>query len=92
MRDTNIRFAFEEGFFILNREITNEQWDAVEPENGSDGSEPEVPHINVNWAEAMIFCQDLATDRGHGHADLPYEVEWETAARPNPDWDLSLGK
>jgi formylglycine-generating enzyme required for sulfatase activity len=57
-------------YWISKYPITNAQY------NGST-TNPNRPDLNVSWAQANIFAQNIGDGRGR----LPTEAEWEFAAR-----------
>lgn len=70
-----------DGFYIGRFEVTQAQWRAVMGEdpskfNGSDN----LPVETVSWEEAQRFVTLLSQMTGHRFR-LPYEAEWEYAAR-----------
>jgi len=84
-----VEVTLKSGFFILDREITEQQWQTVFGED-SDAINPDSPQTNIDWRAACLFCQKLGEQFGI-HIRLPYEVEWEIAARPSGDWVYPWG-
>jgi len=85
----------EKGFWMGVTEITNQQYQAFDPqhdtryldETGKDHSVPgyianhaDQPVARVSWQEAVAFCQWLSEKSGR-RLTLPTEAQWEWAAR-----------
>ena len=73
-------------YYISKYEITFEQYDRFCNETG--GVKPsdngwgryKKPAINVSWKDAQAFCEWLSERTGQ-NIHLPYEAQWEKAAR-----------
>lgn len=80
------RQVFVEGFFVDKYEVTLEQWNKFVGESGykaklpkgptniNDGTMELFPAVNIMWAEAQRYAN-------WAHKSLPYEAQWEKAAR-----------
>ena len=67
-------------FFMGKYEVTQEQYQAVMGNNPSDFKGAKRPVENVNWDDAVKFCQKLSEKTGKTYR-LPSEAEWEYACR-----------
>jgi formylglycine-generating enzyme required for sulfatase activity len=72
--------AISKAFFIGAYEVTQEQFESVMGVNPSKFKGARNPVENVNWDEAVKFCQKLAAKTGKT-CRLPTEAEWEYACR-----------
>lgn len=61
-------------------EITQAQWEAIMGYNPSDIIDANLPVNNVSWSDIRVFIQKLNSRNGKTYR-LPYEDEWEFAAR-----------
>ena len=89
-------------FLLGKTEVTRGQWKqlmATTPWRGSgDKSDPDLPAVNVNWADVTVFCRKL-TDRERAAGKLqaneeyrlPTEAEWEYACRAGTTTAYSFG-
>ncbi|MBQ0073252.1 MAG: formylglycine-generating enzyme family protein [Prevotella sp.] len=74
------------GFYIGKLEVTQALWQAVMGNNPSvikqfsDKDNPELPVMNITWADAKLFVKKLSEMTGKPFR-LPTEAEWEYAAR-----------
>jgi len=76
------------GFWILDHEVTQAEYQAVMGNNPSGFTGANLPVEMVTWADAVDFCKKLTDrDRKAGwilasqRYRLPTEAEWEYAAR-----------
>jgi formylglycine-generating enzyme required for sulfatase activity len=76
-----------DSFFMLQSPVTRRDWSLVY-ETSYETKDELQPVVNVNFAEALVFCEKLTERlRGEGllaetqNVDLPTEEEWEVAAR-----------
>jgi hypothetical protein len=72
---------------MARTEVTNREFDAFvramgvkRPSTPFWGSPNSYPVVNVTWHDAVAYCRWLTLTTGRRHR-LPYEVEWEYAAR-----------
>ncbi|MBO5694650.1 MAG: SUMF1/EgtB/PvdO family nonheme iron enzyme, partial [Lentisphaeria bacterium] len=74
----------EKDYYIGKYEVTQAQWQAVMGNNPSYFKGADRPVENVNWYDAMRFCNKLnylgLAPRGYEFT-LPTEAQWEYAAR-----------
>jgi formylglycine-generating enzyme required for sulfatase activity len=71
----------KDGFFILDREVTKQQWEAGYNDNPSNSL---VPITNVPWIHCVQCCAVLSNYQKL-NVRLPTEIEWECAARNGDD-------
>jgi len=64
-------------FYLGKREVTQREWERLEPENPSVTRGADLPVHNVSWDDAQRW---IAKIPGAGFR-LPTEAEWEAAAR-----------
>ncbi len=83
---------FERGFWIAATEVTNAQYERVDPKHArsedSDGDND--PVVDVSWEDAKRYCAWLAEKAGRP-IRLPSESEWECACRAGEDGEFSFG-
>ena len=99
------RVVINRGFWMGEVEITNEQYNVLEPEHNSryvdqfwkdhvnEGYPANLPHqpvIRVSWEEAIDFCRKLSEKSGY-KINLPTEAQWEWACRAGSDKDFWYG-
>lgn len=95
----------KKSFWMSEKEITNEQFNAYFPEHNSRfvdqqwkdhvtegyiAYKPEQPVIRVSMNDAMDFCQKASAHTGL-KITLPTEVQWEWACRAGSDEDFWYG-
>lgn len=68
------------GFYIGQTEVTQRLWEAVMGSNPSNFKNPDYPVENVTWEQTQVFVDKLSRLAGRTFR-LPYEAEWEYAAR-----------
>lgn len=68
------------GFWMLETEVTQAQWNAIFAENPSRFKAANRPVDSVTWDEAVKFCRKLSEAAGV-KAQLPTEAQWEYACR-----------
>lgn len=72
-----------EDFFIMDTEVSENQYYEYLKSRGTDISpplNPELPKINVSWNDAVLFSKWLSKVSKHNFR-LPTEAEWEYVAR-----------
>ena len=67
-------------FYISKYEVTQEIWETVMENNPSTFYGVKRPVENVNWEDCQVFIKKLNALTGRKYR-LPYEAEWEFAAR-----------
>jgi formylglycine-generating enzyme required for sulfatase activity len=71
-----------EGYYLMEHEVTQEQWAAVMGSNPSRYAEcgPACPVEQVSWDDAVSFARQASARDGTTYT-LPTEAQWEYAAR-----------
>jgi formylglycine-generating enzyme required for sulfatase activity/tRNA A-37 threonylcarbamoyl transferase component Bud32 len=78
------RVTLTHGFWMQTTLVTQKQWQAIlgQANNPSRFRGDDLPVDNVSWDDVKGFCTALAQKENDGRMyRLPYEVEWEYAAR-----------
>ena len=77
------RVRITKPFYMGNRLVTQEQWQAVMGYNNSRDKDPKYPVEIVSWNECQTFVKKLGAKFGTGKARfaLPTEAQWEYACR-----------
>ena len=90
------------GFWLLESEVTQEQWEAVMGTTVTDqrdkadkdlllvGVGPHYPMYYVDWSESVEFCRKLSDLTGE-RVQLPTESQWEYACRAGSKTALYTG-
>lgn len=74
------RFRVREGFWMLETEVTQEQWEAIMSDNPSHfKSDKTRPVEQVNWFDANQFCEKISTEL-EMEAFLPTALQWTWAS------------
>lgn len=63
-----------EGFWIMETEVTQQQWQAIMGDNPSHFEGSNLPVENVSWNDCQTFCDKTGLQ-------LPTEAQWEYACR-----------
>ncbi|MDR3183335.1 MAG: SUMF1/EgtB/PvdO family nonheme iron enzyme [Planctomycetaceae bacterium] len=74
------------GFWMLETEVTQEQWEAVAGKNPSHFKGAKLPVESVSWNDCQLFVEGLsklaAVQSPQGYKfSLPTETQWEYACR-----------
>ncbi len=95
----------KKAFWMSEKEITNEQYEAIFPEYdsriyaqfwkdhttpGYPANKPGQPVVRVSYNEAMDYCDKLKEKTGL-NVTLPTETQWEWACRAGSDTDFWFG-
>ncbi len=83
---------FPRGFWVSRTEVTNQQYEAFEPEHerGEYSSGDRDPVVDVSWEDATAYCAWLSEKAGLP-IRLPSESEWECACRAGSRREFSFG-
>ncbi len=81
------------GFFMGKYQITQEQYQAVMGNNNNPSyfKGEKRPVEQVNWDEAVEFCEKLSQKTGRAYR-LPSEAEWEYACRAGTNTPFYFGE
>jgi formylglycine-generating enzyme required for sulfatase activity len=77
-------------FYMSKYEVTQEQYMTLTGTNPSRFSGIKQPVEDVNWIEAVAFC-NLMSEKLSGKFRLPTEAEWEYASRAGTQTAFSYG-
>jgi formylglycine-generating enzyme required for sulfatase activity len=77
-------------FFMGKYQLTQAQYQAIMGVNLSAFKGDNRPVENVNWDDAVAFCQKLTQKTGKNYR-LPSEAEWEYACRAGTKTPFSFG-
>lgn len=77
-------------FYMQTTEVTQELFEAVMGYNPSKITDPKKPVVGLSWHEAISFVKMLNAEV-KGYYRLPYEAEWEYAARSGGKDDIWSG-
>jgi formylglycine-generating enzyme required for sulfatase activity len=77
-------------FYLGKYPITQAQWEAVMGNNPSNFKGAKPPVEQVNWDEAVKFCQKLSKKTEKTYR-LPSEAEWEYACRARTSTPFYFG-
>lgn len=78
-------------YFIGKFPVTQAQYKAVMGQNPSLQEGDNLPVLNVNWHDAMKFCERLSQETGRTYR-LPSEAEWEYACRAKTATPFCFGR
>ncbi|ELS33736.1 MULTISPECIES: bifunctional serine/threonine-protein kinase/formylglycine-generating enzyme family protein [Pseudanabaena] len=79
-----------QGFYIGKYPVTQSQYQAIIGKNPSKLKDPCNPAENINWNDAVLFCEKLSQVTGK-EVRLPSEAEWEYACRSGSKWKYCFG-
>ena len=89
------RVTLSRPFYMGVYEVTHAQWKQVMNSSPSNPQAADHPVENVDWQEAIAFCEKLSAlpeERKQGRVyRLPTEVEWEYACRAGTTTKFSFG-
>ena len=82
-------------FWLGKTEVTQSQWEAVMGNNPSRFKGDDLPMTNINWHDAVDFCEKLNAIKHDTLPDgyrytLPTEAQWEYACRAGNELHLAL--
>lgn len=96
--ETQHEVELTDGFWLGKYEVTQEQWQAIMGHNPSTFLGCRFPVGNVDWNEAVAFCEQLThLEQSRGVAlgeytyTLPTEAQWEYACRAGTTTSLNNG-
>lgn len=72
--ETQHQVTLSKGFWIMETEVTQKQWQAVMGNNPSNFKDIDLPVENVSWKDCQEFCRRTKFQ-------LPTEAQWEYACR-----------
>ena len=89
------RVRLTKSFYLGVHEVTQEQYERVMGVKPSDFKRPQHPVVNVNWIQAVKFCDKLSAlpeeQAARRAYRLPTEAEWEYACRAGTTTRYSFG-
>ena len=78
-RENQFQVTLTKGFWIMETEISQKQWEAVMGNNPSHFKDENNPVENVSWNDCQNFCKKCSQ---YGlNLQLPTEAQWEYACR-----------
>ena len=78
-------------FFMGKYPVTQAQWRAIINKNPSNFKGDDCPVEQVNWHDAVEFCERLSQHTGRTYR-LPSEAEWEYACRAGTTTPFHFGQ
>ena len=85
------KVTLTKGYYIGKYEVTQAQFEAVTGSNPSKTTKgPKFPANNISEEEALKFCE-VASQKTGEIIRLPFEAEWEYAARAGTDTKYFFG-
>lgn len=78
------------GFWILETEVTQAQWNVIFPENPSRFKGENRPVERVTWGDCAEYCKKLSQKLAYSFK-LPTEAQWEYACRAGSATPFSFG-
>ena len=79
INETRHRVTLTKGFWMMETEVTQIQWQAVMGTNPSKFKGDDLPVESVSWSDCQDFCEECT--RLGLPAQLPTEAQWEYACR-----------
>jgi len=90
--ETQHRVTLNQGFWLGQTEVTQEQWNAVMDSNPSYFKGDTLPVDGVSWIDATEFIKRLNAKLGKELYRLPTEAEWEYACRAGTTTPFHTGE
>jgi formylglycine-generating enzyme required for sulfatase activity len=88
--ETQHKVRITKPFYLSAHEVTQAQYERVMGNNPSYFKGPTKPVEQVNWNDAVAFCDELSKREGEKYR-LPTEAQWEYACRAGTTTAYSFG-
>ena len=87
--ETQHKVTLTTGFWMMETEVTQKQWQAIMGNNPSSFKGDDLPVENISWNDCQEFCRKC-TQLGLS-VQLPMEAQWEYACRAGSTTAYSWG-